>query len=66
MCVIYFRPFGVSLLWAGYDSKEGFQLFHSDPSGNYAEWQATAIGSNSKNAQSILKEDFTENMTQNV
>jgi len=57
------RPFGVSMLWAGYDSKDGFQLFHSDPSGNYAEWQATAIGSNAKSAQSILKEDYKDNLT---
>ncbi|ETO31282.1 20S proteasome subunit PAC1 [Reticulomyxa filosa] len=119
------RPFGVSMLWAGYDTEEGFQLFHSDPSGNYgmfkqihfficvyiiyiicviyvyvcmyvyiflinirpniilainnlmiafffvcliilldtAEWQATAIGSNAKSAQSILKEDYNEKLT---
>ena len=60
------RPFGVSMLWAGWTINDGFQLFHSDPSGNYAEWQATAIGNNSKNAQSILKEDYKENMTQDV
>jgi len=57
------RPFGVSMLWAGYNKKDKFQLFHSDPSGNYAEWQATAIGNNSKNAQSILKEDYKSNLT---
>jgi len=57
------RPFGVSMLWAGYDTRDGFCLFHSDPSGNYAEWQATAIGNNAKSAQSILKEDFKEDMT---
>eukprot|EP00484_Ammonia_sp_Unknown_P002439 CAMPEP_0197075078 /NCGR_PEP_ID=MMETSP1384-20130603/211428_1 /TAXON_ID=29189 /ORGANISM="Ammonia sp." /LENGTH=249 /DNA_ID=CAMNT_0042513921 /DNA_START=1140 /DNA_END=1889 /DNA_ORIENTATION=+ len=57
------RPFGVSMLWAGYNKKDGFQLFHSDPSGNYAEWQATAIGNNAKSAQSILKEDYKEDMS---
>lgn len=60
------RPFGVSMLWAGYNSKDGFQLFHSDPAGNYAEWQATAIGSNAKSAQSILKEDFTDGQSKEV
>merc|ERR1711964_190168 len=40
------RPFGVSMLWGGYDKDQKFQLFHSDPSGNYAEWSATAIGAN--------------------
>jgi hypothetical protein len=29
------RPFGVSLLMAGYDRREGPQLFFSDPSGTY-------------------------------
>jgi len=57
------RPFGVSMLWAGYDPKDGFQLFHSDPSGNYAEWQATAIGSNAKAAQAILKDDYNDKLT---
>jgi len=57
------RPFGVSMLWAGHDLEEGFQLFHSDPSGNYAEWQATAIGSNAKSAQSILKEDYNDKLS---
>jgi len=56
------RPFGVSMLWAGYNEKDGFQLFHSDPSGNYAEWQATSIGNNAKSAQAILKEDYKEGL----
>lgn len=30
------RPFGVAFLYAGYDKHFGFQLYHSDPSGNYA------------------------------
>merc|ERR1712154_511176 len=57
------RPFGVSKLWAGYNAKDGFQLFHSDPSGNYAEWKATSIGNNAKSAQAILKEDFKDNLS---
>lgn len=56
------RPFGVSMLWGGYDKREGFQLYHSDPSGNYAEWSATAIGANAKAAKSILKEDYKEDI----
>lgn len=40
------RPFGVSLLYIGYDSVHGFQLYHSDPSGNYSGWKATCIGAN--------------------
>lgn len=38
------RPFGVSLLYAGWDEQYGFQLYRSDPSGNYGGWKAVAIG----------------------
>lgn len=41
------RPFGVSFLFAGWDKINGYQLYHSDPSGNYGGWKAHAIGSNS-------------------
>lgn len=57
------RPFGVSFLYAGYDEHFGFQLYHSDPSGNYSGWKATCIGANSSNAQSILKQDYKEEMS---
>ena len=50
------RPFGVSLLYAGYDEHFGFQLYQSDPSGNYGGWKATAIGNNNSNANSKLKQ----------
>jgi hypothetical protein len=50
------RPFGVSFLWAGWDKHHGFQLYQSDPSGNYGGWKATAIGANNQAAQSILKQ----------
>ena len=36
------RPFGVSILYAGYDKhNKNFQLYHSDPSGNYASWRVS-------------------------
>jgi len=57
------RPFGVSFIYAGYDDKFGFQLYHSDPSGNYSGWKANCIGANSPNAHSILKQDYKEDMT---
>ena len=38
------RPFGAAFLFAGYDKNYKFQLYSSDPSGNYAGWKATAIG----------------------
>jgi len=54
------RPFGVSLLYMGYDKNFGFQLYQSDPSGNYGGWYATCIGQNNQAAQSILKQDYKE------
>lgn len=38
------RPFGVAFLFAGWDKIHGFQLYQSDPSGNYSGWKATVIG----------------------
>jgi len=56
------RPFGVSLLYAGYDPHYQFQLYHSDPSGNYSGWKATCIGANNGTAQSLLKQDYKDDI----
>jgi 20S proteasome subunit alpha 3 len=56
------RPFGVSFLFAGWDRHHGFQLYQSDPSGNYGGWKATAIGANSTAASSILKSDYKDDI----
>jgi len=56
------RPYGVSLLYAGYDDDHEFQLFLSNPSGNYSGWKATSIGSNNSTAQTVLKQEFKENL----
>ena len=52
------RPFGVAFLFAGYDSHHGFQLYQSDPSGNYSGWKATVIGANNQAGKSLLKNDY--------
>lgn len=68
-----YRPLGVHFMYAGYDELEGFQLYSSDPSGNYYCWKAHATGQNtaagggsgystSINPQTILKSDYDENM----
>eukprot|EP00246_Nothoceros_aenigmaticus_P005663 TRINITY_DN1789_c0_g1_i1.p1 TRINITY_DN1789_c0_g1~~TRINITY_DN1789_c0_g1_i1.p1 ORF type:complete len:251 (+),score=51.82 TRINITY_DN1789_c0_g1_i1:82-834(+) len=57
------RPFGVSFLFAGYDKNFGFQLYMSDPSGNYGGWKAGAIGANNQAAQSMLKQDYKDDIT---
>lgn len=56
------RPFGVAFLFAGWDKTFEFQLYHSDPSGNYGGWKATAIGANNQAATSILKQDYKEDI----
>jgi len=51
------RPFGVSLLIAGYDS-DGPQLYQVDPSGSYWAWKASAIGKNATNAKTFLEKRY--------
>lgn len=48
------RPFGVSILFAGYDD-DGPQLYQIDPSGAYFGWKATAIGKDSVSAKTFLE-----------
>lgn len=57
------RPFGVSILYMGWDKHYGFQLYQSDPSGNYGGWKATCIGNNSAAAVSMLKQEYKEGET---
>jgi len=45
-------------MYAGYDNVRGFQLYSSDPSGNYAAWKAHATGKGCVTAISTLKEEF--------
>ena len=78
------RPFGVSMLYAGWDKtcvcpapavekfhvlcwlvsfsvlsrRFGFQLYKSDPSGNYNGWKATCIGANNQAATSLMKQEY--------
>eukprot|EP00825_Cyclidium_porcatum_P046135 TRINITY_DN7184_c0_g1_i4.p1 TRINITY_DN7184_c0_g1~~TRINITY_DN7184_c0_g1_i4.p1 ORF type:complete len:142 (-),score=54.36 TRINITY_DN7184_c0_g1_i4:316-741(-) len=55
------RPFGVSLLVAGYD-EDGPSLYQLDPSGAYYQWKATAIGKNQKNAKTFLEKRYRTDM----
>jgi len=55
------RPFGVSVLVAGYDD-EGPQLFQVDPSGAYYGGKASAMGKNFKNARSFLEKRYNEDV----
>jgi len=51
------RPFGVSLLFAGWDEK-GPQLYHMDPSGTFIEYVAKAIGQGAEGANQSLKDIY--------
>jgi len=55
------RPFGVSLLMAGYDN-EGPHLYQIDPSGSYFSWKASAIGKNMTNARTFLEKRYVEDL----
>lgn len=57
------RPFGSSFLYIGWDKVYGYQLYQSDPSGNYGGWKATCIGGNYATAQSMFKTDYQDNTT---
>ncbi|XP_042332614.1 proteasome subunit alpha type-4 isoform X1 [Sceloporus undulatus] len=60
------RPFGVSLLYIGWDKHYGFQLYQSDPSGNYGGWKATCIGNNSAVSCSSLTFAFFHIVENNI
>lgn len=45
------------------DKHRGFQLYQSDPSGNYGGWKATAIGANHQAATNVLQGDFKEELS---
>lgn len=51
------RPFGVSLLMAGFDDN-GPHLYQIDPSGSYFSWKASAIGRNMANAKVFLEKRY--------
>lgn len=55
------RPFGVSLLYAGFDD-DGPHLYQIDPSGAYFGWKATAIGKDSVNAKTFLERRYNDEM----
>ena len=38
-------------------------MYHSDPSGNYSGWKATCIGANNGTAQSLLKQEYKDDIS---
>eukprot|EP01119_Soliformovum_irregulare_P008109 TRINITY_DN20_c0_g1_i2.p1 TRINITY_DN20_c0_g1~~TRINITY_DN20_c0_g1_i2.p1 ORF type:complete len:235 (+),score=56.31 TRINITY_DN20_c0_g1_i2:88-792(+) len=55
------RPFGVSLLIAGFDDS-GPHLYQVDPSGSYWAWKASAIGKNMVNAKTFLEKRYNDDL----
>jgi 20S proteasome subunit alpha 6 len=51
------RPFGVGLLVGSVD-ETGTHLFETDPSGNYYEYLAMAIGARSQSAKTYLEKNY--------
>ncbi|AQZ11662.1 PRE9 (YGR135W) [Zygosaccharomyces parabailii] len=56
------RPFGVSFIYAGYDDRYGYQLYTSNPSGNYTGWKAISVGANTSAAQTLLQVDYKDDI----
>lgn len=48
------RPWGLSFLISGWDSHRGYQLYRTDPSGNFAAFKAAAVGANSTRIEEAL------------
>ena len=57
------RPFGVSLLIAGFDDVRGPSLFQVDPSGSYFMWKASAMGKNMTNAKTFLEKRYNDDIS---
>lgn len=54
------RPYGVGLLVAGYDEKTGPSLYQTEPSGNFYEYKAMALGARSQAAKTYLERHFED------
>ena len=57
-----YRPFGVSLLIAGFDNDK-LSLFETDPTGLYYQYKATIIGEGEADGEEILHKEYKEDMT---
>jgi len=59
--MIFRRPFGVSLLIAGFDTEP--RLYFLDPSGSYTGYKAKAIGSGNEVIEGLLEPEYEEYTT---
>jgi len=56
------RPFGISVLVAGFDEENVPKLYLAEPSGALTAWKATSVGKNSDKVTEILETNFEESM----
>jgi 20S proteasome subunit alpha 4 len=54
------RPYGISTLLVGHDRDGSPHLYQTDPTGNYSEWTANAIGRSSKTVTEYLEKHHTD------
>lgn len=57
-----YRPFGVSLIFAGIDS-DGPKIFETDPTGIFFQYRATVIGEGEQEIEDILETEYKESMS---
>jgi len=55
------RPFGITMMFAGYNSKP--VLYTTDVTGNYLKYNANAIGENDEKIKKILREKYTKDLS---
>ena len=48
------RPYGTAFTFMGYDDHKGFQIYTTDPAGNFSKWKAIATGQGEDNINSLL------------
>ncbi|CAM9234168.1 unnamed protein product, partial [Ectocarpus sp. 12 AP-2014] len=54
------RPWGVSMLLAGWDESRGIQLYKTEPSGNFGAFKAVAVGAGASRLSAELASGYEE------
>eukprot|EP00030_Apusomonadida_sp_AF-17_P005938 a676797_1804.p2 GENE.a676797_1804~~a676797_1804.p2 ORF type:complete len:256 (-),score=114.11 a676797_1804:42-779(-) len=57
------RPFGLSVLVAGFDTDGTPNLYKTEPSGAFSAWKAAATGRNAKSMQEYLEKHYVDDLS---